>query len=398
MTHATTVTEREHERFLQTYKRLPIEIDRADGIYIQALDGRRYLDFLGGIAVNSAGHANPRVLQAIQHQLHRYTHVSNYFFQDAQVEFVEKLCGMSGYSRAFLSNSGAEANEGAMKFARAHGSARGKVGLVGFEGGFHGRTIGVLSIMNKPLYKDGMGPFVPNASVLPFNDVPALRSGIDDSTCAVFIECLQGEGGVRWVTSEVLETLVELREKYGFLIVADEVQAGGGRTGTFFSFDRFGFRPDIVTLAKGIGGGLPLGAMLVTEELADVWGSGRHGTTFGGNAVACAAGSAVLDLLGEGLMENARIVGEYMLNRFHELESAYPSLVADVRGAGAMAGIELNVPAGPFVDRMLERDVVINATADTVLRFLPPLIFQNEHVDHVVGALGDIFADYVRGA
>lgn len=396
MAHTATITEREHERFLQTYKRLPIEIDRAEGMYVQALDGRRFLDFLGGIAVNSAGHAHPHVLQAIERQLHRYSHVSNYFFQDAQVEFVEKLCERSGFARAFLSNSGAEANEGAMKFARAHGSASGKKGLIGFEGGFHGRTMGVLSIMNKPLYKDGMEPFLPETTVLPFNDAQALRNGVNITTCAVFIECLQGEGGVRWATEEFVRTLFELRDQFGFLIVADEVQAGGGRTGSFFSFERFGVRPDIVTLAKGIGGGLPLGAMLVTEELSGVWGSGRHGTTFGGNAVACAAGSAVLNLLAEGLMENARIVGEYMLEKFRGLAVAYPSLVVDVRGAGAMAGIELNVPAGPFVERMLGRDIVINATADTVLRFLPPLIFQNEHVDHVAAALDELFSDHVK--
>lgn len=395
MTKSASITEREREIFLQTYRRLPIEVGHAEGMYVQALDGRRYLDFLGGIAVNSAGHSHPRVINAIDRQLRRYAHVSNYFFQDAQIEFVERLCAMSGYARAFLSNSGAEANEGAIKFARAYGNAQGKKTIVGFDGGFHGRTMGVLSIMNKPLYRDGMEPFLPETAVLPFNDLQALRDGIDSRTCAVFIECLQGEGGVRWATPEFIAEICALRKRFGFLVVADEVQSGGGRTGSFLSIERFNFRPDIVTLAKGIGGGLPLGVMLVSEELASVWSSGRHGTTFGGNAVACAAGLAVLDLLAEGLMENARIVGGYMLASFHELMARYPSLIVDVRGGGAMVGMELHGPAEPLVECMLAHDVIINATADTVLRFLPPLIFQNEHVDMVCDALNHVLADHV---
>lgn len=387
MAHDMTVTEREHRTFLQTYKRLAIEVDHANGMYVHTTDGRRYLDFLGGIAVNTAGHSHPRVIDAIQRQMGRYMHVSNYFYQDAQVEFVERLCAMTGYARAFLSNSGAEANEGAMKFARSHGSSRQKREIIGFSGGFHGRTYGVLSIMDKPLYKEGMGPFVPDTRVLPFNDVNALREAIGTETCAVFVEFLQGEGGVRWATEEFIVELFRLRDEFSFLIIADEVQTGGGRTGRFAAFERFGARPDIVTLAKGIGGGLPLGAMLVSEELSDVWTSGRHGTTFGGNAVACAAGSVILDLIQEGLGRHAEEVGDYMMTTFQSIASETPHLVRDVRGAGAIAGIELSVPAMPYVERMLERGVIINATAETVLRFLPPLIFTKKNVDEVAVAL-----------
>jgi len=387
MAHDMTVTEREHRTFLQTYKRLAIEVDHADGMYVHTTDGRRYLDFLGGIAVNTAGHSHPRVIDAIQRQLGRYMHVSNYFYQDAQVEFVERLCAVTGYARAFLSNSGAEANEGAMKFARSHGSSRQKREVIGFSGGFHGRTYGVLSIMDKPLYKEGMGPFVPDTRVLPFNDVNALREAIGTETSAVFVEFLQGEGGVRWATKEFIVELFRLRDEFSFLIIADEVQTGGGRTGRFAAFEHFGVRPDIVTLAKGIGGGLPLGAMLVSEELSDVWTSGRHGTTFGGNAVACAAGSVILDLIQEGLGRHAGEVGDYMMTTFQSIASETPHLVRDVRGAGAIAGMELSVPAAPYVERMLERNVIINATAETVLRFLPPLIFTKENVDEVAAAL-----------
>jgi acetylornithine/N-succinyldiaminopimelate aminotransferase len=304
-----SLIEREHAHFLQTYKRLPIEVDRAEGMYVYAADGTRYLDFLGGIAVNTLGHSHPRVLEAVERQMRRYMHISNYFYQDAQVEFVERLCSMSGYARAFLTNSGAEANEGAMKLARAFGNPSGKRGIIGFTGGFHGRTYGVLSIMDKPRYKDGMGPFLPDTCVLPFNDIYALRAAVDETTCAVAIEFLQGEGGINWGDRDFIAELFELRSRFGFLVIADEIQAGAGRTGDFFSFERFDVRPDIVTLAKGVGGGLPLGAILTTEELAGVWGSGQHGTTFGGNAVACAAGSAVLDELRDGAMANAREMG-----------------------------------------------------------------------------------------
>jgi predicted acetylornithine/succinylornithine family transaminase len=388
-----SLIEREHTHFLQTYKRLPIEIDRAEGMYVYTLDGARYLDFLGGIAVNSLGHSHPAIIAAVERQLHRYTHLSNYFYQDAQVEFVERLCAISGYSRAFLSNSGTEANEGAMKLARSWGSARGKRGIIGFTGGFHGRTYGVLSIMEKPRYKDGMEPFLPETAILPFNDVEALRGAVNDGTCAVVLEFLQGEGGIRRASEEFVRELFALRERFGFLVVADEVQAGGGRTGRFLSFDELGVRPDIVTLAKGIGGGLPLGAILADEAVASIWSSGQHGTTFGGNALACAAGSAVIDALNDGAMEHVQAIGDYMLERLRELAREFPDLVRDVRGAGAIVGVELAVPAGPVVDAMLRRRVIINATDETVVRLLPPFIVQREHVDEMVAALRECFAE-----
>jgi predicted acetylornithine/succinylornithine family transaminase len=385
--------DREHQHFFQTYKRLPLEVARAEGMYVHTLDGERYLDFLGGIAVNSLGHSHPAIIAAVERQLHRYTHLSNYFYQDAQVEFVERLCAISGYDRAFLSNSGTEANEGAMKLARSWGSPQGKRGIIGFTGGFHGRTYGVLSIMEKPRYKDGMEPFLPETAILPFNDVDALRAAVNDGTCAVVLEFLQGEGGIRRASDEFVKEVFALRERFGFLVVADEVQAGGGRTGRFFSFDGLGVHPDIVTLAKGIGGGLPLGAILADEAVAGIWSSGQHGTTFGGNALACAAGSAVIDALKDGAMEHVGAVGEYMQERLRELAGEFPDLVRDVRGAGAIAGVELAVPAGPVVDAMLRRRVIINATDETVVRLLPPFIVQPEHVDEMVAALRECFAE-----
>ncbi|MCC7437099.1 MAG: acetylornithine transaminase [Armatimonadetes bacterium] len=390
-----TLTEREHEHFLQTYKRLALEVDHAHGMYVHTLNGDRYLDFLGGIAVNALGHSHPRVIEAIERQLRRYMHLSNYFYQDAQITFVEKLCQLSGYDRAFLSNSGTEAADGAIKFARAWGNPQGKTTVIGFTGGFHGRTYGALSIMDKPRYKDGMGPFLPDCHILPFNDPAALRSAMDGTVCGVVIEHLQGEGGIEWATEEFVRELFALREQHGFLVIADEVQAGAGRTGTFFGFDRFNVRPDVVTVAKGVGGGLPLGAILTTEALATIWGAGQHGTTFGGNAVACAAGLVVLEELENGLMENINATGEYLRQQLEGLKEKFPAIIRDVRGAGAMMGLGLKLPADPFVQALLRRKIIANATSETVIRLLPPYIFQPEHVDALVEKLTEVFQEQV---
>lgn len=382
-----SVTDREGRLFLRTYKRLPIEIDRAEGMYIYTKDGTRYLDFLGGIAVNAAGHSHPGIVEAVTRQMGRYAHVSNFFYQDVQVEFAERLTRLSGYDRAFLCNSGTEATDGSLKLARKWGSERGKSTVLGFTGGFHGRGYGALSLMDRPKYKEGMGPFLPETGILPFNDSHALRNAVDDRTAAIFIEFLQGEGGIYWATEEFVATIFELRERHGFLVVADEIQAGAGRTGRFFSFERFGLRPDIVMTAKVIGGGLPLGAFLTTEELADVWDYGRHGTTFGGNAVACAAGGALLDLIEGGLMQHAAESGEYLIERLRGLQKNLPETIADVRGAGAIVGMEIAGEARPVVDRLLERGIIANATNENVIRFLPPYIFGREHVDALIEGL-----------
>lgn len=386
-TETGSVAEREQRRFIQTYRRLPLEIDRAEGMYIYTRDGRRYLDFLGGIAVNGAGHSHPRIVQAITDQAARYAHVSNFFYQDVQVEFVERLCRLSGYDRAFLCNSGTEATDGALKMVRKWSSKRNRTTVFGFTGGFHGRGYGALSLMDKPAYKDGMGPFLPDTGILPYNDSNALRENIDETTAAVFIEFLQGEGGLRHADEEFVRTLAELRDTFGFLIVADEVQAGCGRTGKFFSFEHYGIRPDIVTTAKVIGAGLPLGAILVTEELGSVWDYGKHGTTFGGNAIACAAGSVLLDMIEEELMQRVVWNGNLLIQALSTLQQEFPGKVVEVRGRGAMVGLALSEPAAPHVQRLLEAGIIANTTNETVIRLLPPYIFGEEDIAELIGGL-----------
>jgi acetylornithine/succinyldiaminopimelate/putrescine aminotransferase len=246
--------------------------------------------------------------------------------------------------------------------------------------------------MDKPLYKDGMGPFLPNTLVLPFNDIDALESRVDEHTAAVMIEFLQGEGGIAEATQEFVDAIWRLKEQYGFLVIADEVQSGIGRTGDFFAFERYGVRPDIVTIAKAMGGGLPLGGILATNEAAALLDKGMHGTTYGGNPVACVAGSVVMDEVASGLMDHVRELGEYLNGRLREIQSAFPNLVREIRGRGCMQGIVLNQDAAPFIPKLLERGVIANATAGNVIRLVPPFIITREDVDELHAALMVVLA------
>ena len=389
MNHIETI-EREQQALFQTYKRLPVVIDRAEGCRIIDVDGNVYLDFLGGIAVNALGHSHPRIVDAVVHQARRYMHVSNFFYQEPQVQLAEQLKGMSGYDRVFFSNSGAEAVEAAMKLARRHGSRNGVYDIVGFTGGFHGRTYAPLSIMDKPLYKEGMGPFLPNTLVLPYNDVDALESRVDEHTCAVVLEFVQGEGGIAEASKDFVDAIMAARDRYGFLLIADEVQTGIGRTGDFFAFEHYGIRPDIVVVAKSMGGGLPLGAVLTTNAIAGLLDRGMHGTTYGGNPVACAAGSVVVQEVMDGLLEHVRSIGAYLHASLQDLALTYPERVRGVRGRGCMQGLVLNEDAAPIVAALLERRVIANATAGNVVRIVPPYVITRDDVDTFIAALYDV--------
>lgn len=384
---------REHDVLFQNYKRLPLAVVRAEGCRIYDAEGRIYLDFLSGIAVNALGHSHPRIVAAVTRQAQRYMHLSNFFYQEPQVRLAELLKEASGYGRVFFTNSGAESFEGAIKLARLWGRQHGQSDMIAFSGGFHGRTYGSLSLMNKPLYKDGMGPFLPNMQILPFNDPDTLRATVNERTCGIALELLQGEGGIVPASAEFVATIAELREKFGFLLIADEVQAGVGRTGTFFGFEHFGIRPDIVTSAKGLGGGLPLGAIITDDGIASLMQNGMHGTTYGGNALACAAGVAVLEELAGGLLEHVRTMGQYLRRKLEDIAAEFPLVVREVRGLGLMLGIVLVSEIPDFVGRMLRRGVISNITAGTVVRVLPPLIVAESEIDEFVAALRVVFME-----
>jgi acetylornithine aminotransferase len=383
--------EKEEKYFFHTYHRLPLEIERGEGVFLYSKDGKRYIDFFGGLAVNALGYSHPRVIAAIEKQIHRYIHLSNYYIQDAQVELAERLIRASGFKHLFFSNSGTEAVEGAIKIARKWGLQYGKTQLLNLTNSFHGRTMGALSLTDRPKYREGYDPFLPNMNSIRFNDVDDLRVKVNDQTLGVLLEFIQGEGGINVVNNIFTQELKILQEKFGFLIIADEIQAGVGRTGKFFSFQHYDIQPDIVVIAKAIGGGLPLGAIIGSEKVAKILTYGTHGTTFGGNPVACAAGCAVMEeIVDNGLMIQAGVIGDYLQAKSVELKKEFPSIIKEVRGRGCMLGIDIDRDGEGIVDELRNKGFLINCTNTTVLRFLPPYVISQEHCDQLMNELQSV--------
>ncbi len=383
----------EKDLFLNTYNRLPIVVDYAFGSRIFDVNGNSYLDFLGGIAVNVLGHSHPKVLNAIDNQIRKYMHLSNYFYQTTQIDFAKKLLEISNYSKVFFTNSGTEAIEGALKLVRRWGNLNFKNEIISFTGGFHGRTYGALSLMDKPKYKDKMEPFLEGIKILEYNNEQALESELNNKTAAVFLEFVQGEGGLKVVNKNFVNKLIELKDKYNFLIVADEIQSGMGRTGKFFAFEHFDIKPDIVTLAKGLGGGLPLGAILTNNDLSFVFEPGMHGTTFGGNSVSCAAGLVVLEELEKGLQGYIISISRYLDDKLNSLKNKY-SVIKEIRGIGLMKGVVFDFNASEIIDKLLANGIIANATSQNVLRLVPPFIIQQSEIELFIEKLDMILADY----
>lgn len=385
--------EREHSAILQTYKRLPIVVERAEGARIYDKEGNVYLDFLAGIAVNALGHSHPKIISAATEQINKYMHISNYFYQEPQIKLAEKLLSHSGLSKVFFSNSGTEATEGAIKLIRKNYAGSDKKTILAFDGGFHGRTYGALSIMDKPNYKNGMEPFLTDTKVIEHNNIEVLKQNINESTAAVFLEFVQGEGGIVEPSLEFVATLTELKAQFGFLLVADEIQAGTGRTGKFFGYEHFGIKPDIITLAKGMGGGLPLGAIIVAESLANVWEKGNHGTTYGGNAVAAATGLVVVEELENGLLDHVEQIGTYFREKLKVLSEKFDGKVLEVRGRGLMLGLLLSFDASILVEKLLERRIIANAASGKVLRIVPPLVVNEDDINEFLSGLEESIKD-----
>lgn len=382
--------DRERASLFPNYDRLPIgEVEHAAGVYIYTKDGKRYLDCVAGLGVNALGHSHPGIVEAIKMQAEKYLHLSNLYYQSPQLDLAEALAGTSGFERVFFSNSGTEAVEGALKLARKYhfdSGAKDKTEIIGFSNGFHGRTYGALSVMDKVKYRTGYGPFIEDARTLPFNDANALCA-ITGRTAAVILEPIQGEGGIVEATSDFVAALQEFRDEHKFLIIADEIQSGVGRTGDFFAFEAIGLRPDIVVCAKAIGGGLPLGAILTSHDIAKVMGGGVHGTTFGGNALACVAGSAVLSELQNGLLKQVAENGAILRQQLINIRQKYPERIVNIRGRGYMLGVEFDGPAKDIQQSLLDQQIITNVTNVNVLRLLPPLVFAQEHVQILIHAL-----------
>jgi len=397
------VAAKEAQYLLPTYERLPILVERGEDVYLFDSEGRRYLDFLSGIGVNALGYAHPTITKTIAEQAAKLVHVSNLFFHEYQAELAGLLTGMSGLDRAFFCNSGTEAWEGALKLARAYAKhakngAEPKWRFLVMENSFHGRTFGALATTGQKKYQEPFAPLVPGCQFVRFNDVDDLRQKFDHTVCAIGLETVQGEGGIRPVSAEFLIAARELTEQTGALLLIDEIQCGLGRTGRDFAYQHYGIKPDVVTVAKPLAAGLPLGAILTTNAVSACFHPGMHGTTFGGGPLACAVAVEFLKTLGrERLVDHASALGDYFMLKLLELKSKHAEIV-EVRGLGLMVGAELNSAdlAKSVVKTMLERRIVINRTNETALRFLPPYIVKKEHVEEVVGQLDSILSENER--
>ena len=375
------------------YARFPVAFVRGQGARLWDADGKAYVDFFTGLAVNNLGHAHPRVVAAIREQSEKLLHASNVYYNAPAAKLGELLVANSFAERIFFSNSGAEANEAAIKLARKYGAEKrgGRYELLTMLGSFHGRTLATLSATAQEKYQAGFQPLVPGFRYVPFGDLAAVAGAVRDETIGILVEPIQGEGGVNVPPPDYLRRLRELCDERGLVLIFDEVQVGMGRTGTLFAYEQTGIRPDIMTLAKALGGGVPIGAMLATEEIASVLGPGTHGSTFGGNPLACAAGAAVLrTLLEDGVLDNCRAMGRRIRERIDGWRASLP-MIQDVRGVGLIIGIELDRPGRPLVAAALERGLVINCTADKVIRILPPLTITEAEVDEGLGILEEVF-------
>jgi len=348
------------------------------------------LDFVGGLGVNALGHAHPRIVKVIREQASRAIHVSNLYYNEYQGRLAQKLCQLSGLQRAFFANSGTEAIEGALKLARAAGrrsGTTGKCNVVALAGSFHGRTFGALSLTGQDKYRQPFEPMLPGVTFVPLNDVEALRQSVDDSTCAIVLEPVQGEGGIRECSPEFLREARSAADLHCAVLIFDEIQCGLGRTGSMFAFQQAGVTPDVVVVAKPIAAGLPLGAFVAREELAGAISAGQHGTTFGGGPLTCRVALEYFSILEqEDLLTRVTRVGAYL---HEQLQSAgkRSAVVREVRGRGAIQAMELNIPARPLVEQALAEGVLFNSTQETVLRFLPSFLLEEKHVDRGIRVL-----------
>lgn len=387
------------DRYLmQTYTRQPISIVRGRGSRVFDLEGREYIDFVAGVAVNVLGHGHPDLIAAIQKQSQHLLHASNLYYTEPQVKLAEALVEHSFAKKVFFCNSGAEANEAAIKLARRY--AHGKYGAARFEiitmlQSFHGRTMATLTATGQEKVQQGFEPLLPGFTYVPFNDLNAVEQAITPATAAVMLELVQGEGGVQVADQAYVKSLCALCRDRDILLILDEVQTGMGRTGTLFAYEHYGIQPDIMTLAKGLGGGLPIGACLATEEVAAAFTPGTHASTFGGNPLACSAALAVMRVLLEGrVLTQSRAVGQYLAKSLLELKDRQPN-VKDARGLGLLQGLELTIDGKPVVTDCLHRGLLINCTMDRVLRFVPPLIITQREIDRLVDVLADVLGKRV---
>jgi len=385
---------------MTTFARVDLAFERGEGVWLVSKDGERYLDFTSGVAVNALGHAHPHLVAVLTEQAHKLWHVSNLYEIPEAERVAARLCAASFADVAFFCNSGAEAVEGAIKTARKYHAVNGhadRYRIVTFEGAFHGRTLATLAAGGQKKYLEGFGPVVDGFDQVPFADLEAVKSAIGTATAAIMIEPLMGEGGVRTVEPSFLRALRELCDRDGLLLIFDEVQSGMGRTGELFAYQRTGVAPDIMALAKALGGGFPVGAVLATSEAAKGMTPGTHGSTFGGNPLAMSAANATLDImLAPGFFDHVKRIGILFKQRLAEIKDRYPSVIAEVRGEGLLVGLRAVVPAGELVNALRAEKMLAVAAGDNVVRLLPPLIISEQEVAEGVERLDRACARLAR--
>ena len=376
----------EDDYFINTFTRQPVVLDHGEGVKVTDIDGNEYLDMFAGIAVNALGHNHPKLVKAIQEQAEKLIHISSIYYNEPALIYAKKLIEMTSFDRIFYANSGAEANEGAIKLAVKY---TGKSEVISTVESFHGRTVVTLAATGHEHYHEPFKAILPKGFInVPYNDIEAIKEAITENTAAIIVEPIQGEGGINVPDIEYLKEIEKICHEKGIVFIVDEVQTGFGRCGTLFAHELFDVKPDIMTMAKGIGGGVPMGGILATEKVAGAFVPGDHGTTFGGGPLVCAAANAVLDtIIDENILDNVNEVGDYFISELKKLDK---DIIADVRGKGLMVGIELTKPGAEYVDKLREAGFLINCTADKVLRFVPPLIITKEEIDEFVKALDEI--------
>lgn len=398
--HLPDIQRLETQHVLGTYRRVPIVLVRGEGAFVYDQDDRQYLDLVSGVGVASLGHANPGLAAVIAEQAATLLHCSNLYYHPLQGRLAERLASLSGLSHTFFCNSGAEAIEGCLKFARRYWYTKGdttRTRLVALEHAFHGRTLGALSATWDEHYRRPFEPLIPGVTFVPAGDPAALAAAIDDRTAAVILEPIQGEGGVRPLSQASADAIQEACDRTHALLLADEIQSGLGRTGRPFYFQALGLRPDLLALGKALGAGVPIGAAMLSADVAGTIVAGDHGSTYGGNLLACRAALYFLDQLEGGVLEHVRRVGAHLDRRLHELSNRHPTLIREVRGAGLMRGIVLDRDAAPVVEAALAGGLLVNRTNTNVVRLLPPLTVAETELDLGLGRLDTALATVANG-
>lgn len=382
-----------------TYNRFPIVVTKGQGSWIWDLNGRRYLDFLSGIAVCNLGHAHRNVIDGVVAQAEKLFHISNLFFIEPQIKAAELLCNHSFGDKVFFCNSGAEANEAAIKLARRYSWSRygeGRYEIIVMENSFHGRTIATLSATGQPRFHEGFMPLLEGFRYCPFNDIDALKAMINEKTCAIMIELIQSEGGIYVASKEYIQAIRRLADEKDILLIVDEMQTGMGRTGQFFGYEHFGIEPDIMTLAKALGNGFPVGAMIAKDRVMNAFVPGTHASTFGGNPLAMSAVIATLNtIIDEGIIKDCEAMGRYLFEGLMRLKQRFPFII-DVRGMGLILGIELSINGDDILREFMDEGVILNCTKGKILRLLPPLIITEEDVDLFLEIASRVFDRHIK--